>query len=112
MNQWEPLDSASATWYNHENLKSVRAALVAALQKVDEELRVFLEDEDREEAASGPAAALVAIHTADRTQKSGNAPTPKHSWANIYIVANHTAEMACFYQFLDNRSCSSLVDFA
>jgi len=51
-------------------------------------------------------------HTADRTQKSGNAPTPMHSWANIYIVANHTAEMACFYQFLDNRSCSSLVDFA
>jgi hypothetical protein len=35
-----------------------------------------------------------ALHTADRTQKSGSAPTPTHSWANIYIVANHTAEMA------------------
>ena len=46
----------------------------------------------------GPAernpAAAVEQHTADRTQKSGRAATPVHSWANIYIVANHTAEMA------------------
>ena len=54
----------------------------------------------------------LCAHSAEKTQKSGRAATPVHSWANIYIVANHTAEMACFYQFLDNRSCSSLVDFA
>jgi hypothetical protein len=33
-------------------------------------------------------------HSADQTQKSGSAPTPKHLGANIYIVANHIAEMA------------------
>jgi hypothetical protein len=57
---WEPAGHASESWYNPNNLRTVRAALIAARQTDREELQVFLEDEDREVAVSGPAAALVA----------------------------------------------------
>jgi hypothetical protein len=47
-------------WFNPANRAPVQAAFAAARTRDQEELREFVEDEGREEAAIIPAAALVA----------------------------------------------------
>jgi hypothetical protein len=86
---WNPrLRGAAVSWFDPDNLAEVRMALIAALRSDRRRVREFLDDEDREVAATIPAAALVAAAAGNAAATVATAVAAvAASWAAAAVAA-------------------------